>query len=458
MTPELQKHVCMLVALCLAIAPAAFAQRSSSSGYSGYGGSSRGGYGGSSSSYGSRGGSSSSSSSSSSTRDYPNSTMVGDAVITADPDTRRLIVITDEATHENISQVISNLDRPKPQVLIKVVFAEVTYNNSLDVGVEGSYHKNIGGTILGSLVTNGFQAVSNGNGSILVPITSQPQVPGPQNLQAGSTFGLAQQLASGTSSMGLFSVVGNDYTVTLKALAQNGKVEILSRPTILARNNQKASIVVGQEVPLINGTSYDTFGGLHNSFQYQNVGIILDVTPFITPEGLVEMILKPQISSVNHDPSQSVAISSGGTNNAGSVYAPVIDVRAADTVVVTPDGNTVVIGGLMQNLRSKTVDKIPLLGDIPGLGFLFRHNVESNTKTELIIFLTPFVVRTPHDLAMMSTSETSRTRLAPQAFSEQELNQFLDNVQLKQRKDAKGAHSKHTSNSSANSGSPKNQD
>jgi general secretion pathway protein D len=228
-------------------------------------------------------------------------------------------------------------------------------------------------------------------------------------------------------------------------------VEILSRPTILARNNQKASIVVGQEVPLITGTSYDTLGGQHNAFQYQNVGIILDVTPFITPEGLVEMILKPQISSVNHDPTQSVAVSSGGTNSSGSIYAPVIDVRAADTVVVTPDGNTVVIGGLMQNIRTKSVDKIPLLGDIPGLGFLFRHNVESNTKTELLIFLTPYVVRTPQQLAMMSTSETSRTRLAPQAFSEKELNQFLDNVQLKQREEAK-SHSKRTSNSASPKG------
>ena len=438
------------MALCLAIAPAGFAQRSSSgsSGYSGYGGSSRGGFGGSS--YG--GGSSSSGSrgsSTSGTRDYPNSTMIGDAVITADPETRRLIVITDEATHENISQVISNLDRPKPQVLIKVVFAEVTYNNSLDVGVEGSYHKNTAGSILGS-ITN-----LTTSGTNVIPLITQGQIPG-NPVAAGSTFGLAQQLASGASSMGFAQYATSDYTITLKALAQNGKVEILSRPTILARNNQKASIVVGQEVPLITGTSYDTFGGLHNAFQYQNVGIILEVTPFITPEGLVEMILKPQISSVNHDPTQSVAVSSGGTNNTGSVYAPVIDVRSADTVVVTPDGNTVVIGGLMQNIRSKTVDKIPLLGDIPGLGLLFRHNVESNTKTELLIFLTPYVVQTPHQLAMMSSSETSRTRLAPQAFSEKELNQFLDNVTLKQREEAKSKGSKSTLNLGPTSGSPKN--
>lgn len=377
--------------------------------------------------------------------------MVGDAVITADPETRRLIVITDEATHENISQVISNLDRPKPQVLIKVVFAEVTYNNSMDVGVDGSYHKNTGGSAITGMITN--FAVSGTN---IIPTSISPVFA--NNFNAGSSFGLASQLASGASTLGFAQYATSDYTVTLKALAENGKVEILSRPTILARNNQKASIVVGQEVPLITGVNYDTLGGQHNAITYQNVGIILEVTPFITSDGMVEMILKPQISAV--DPNSQVQVA-GATTNSAATLAPVIDMRAADTVVVTPDGNTVVIGGLMQNNRSKTVSKIPLLGDIPGLGFFFRHNVESNTKTELMIFLTPYVVQNPRQLAMMSTSETSRTQLVPKAFTEKELNQFLDNVELKQRKGAKIMNTHAPSEvvyPAPSSGSPKNRD
>jgi general secretion pathway protein D len=385
--------------------------------------------------------------------------MIGDALITSDPETRRIIVITDEQTQANISQVISNLDKPKPQVLIKVVFAEVTYNNSLDIGVEGSYHRNIGGQVLGALTTNFF--VTNG---VVTPKSITPTlVPGSQSVTAGSSFGLAQQLATSSSGLGFAQIMGNDYTVTLKALAQNGKVDILSRPTILARNNQKASIVVGQEVPLITGVNYDTLGAQHNSITYQNVGIILDVTPFITQDGMVEMILKPQISAVNHDPSQQVAVASSTTNGTTSAtYAPVIDVRAADTVVVTPDGNTVVIGGLMQNQKSSSISKVPLLGDIPLLGQLFRHKVDSDTKTELLIFLTPYVVKTPHDLAMMTTSETSRSQLVPRDFSERELNQFLDNAVLKHRDDdprKKRSHSTSTTTTTTTttSSSPKNQ-
>ncbi len=433
------------MALCIAIAPAVHAQRSSSSGYSGSSGSSRGGYGGSSgSSYGSRGGSSSGTSSG--TRDYPNSTMIGDALITADPETRRLIVITDEQTQENISQVISNLDRPKPQVLIKVVFAEVTYNNSLDVGLEGSVTHGFGG--LAGAITN-FGVGTNGS---IIPTGITPAAPNTV-IGGGSSFGLAQ--AAGPVGGAFATLTGQDYTVTLKAIASKGKIEILSRPSILARNNQKASIVVGQEVPLITGVNYDTFGQQHNAITYQNVGIILDVTPFITPEGMVEMILKPQISSVNHDPSQAVAIA-GASTNGSAVFSPVIDVRAADTVVVTPDGNTVVIGGLMQNSRTTTDSKVPILGDIPLLGNLFKHKVQSDVKTELLIFLTPYVVQTPHQLAMMSTSETTRTQLAPKAFTEKELNQFLDNVQLKQRDEETSKKSRHSKSST--SASPRDQE
>lgn len=355
--------------------------------------------------------------------------MIGDALITSDPETRRLIVITDEQTHEHISQVISNLDKPKPQVLIKVVFAEVTYNNGLDLGVEGSFIKNTG-SFMGA-VTN-FNVLSNGT---QVPVINQQRMN--SVLGGSSSFGLAN--STGIAGGAFAQLTGQDYIVTLKAAAQKGKIEILSRPSILARNNQKASIVVGQEVPLITGVNYDTFGNQRNAISYQNVGIILDVTPFITPDGMVEMILKPQISSV--DPNSTVQIA-GATTNSGATFAPVIDIRAADTVVVTPDGNTVAIGGLMQNTRSDTTTKVPLLGDIPGLGVLFRHKVTSNTKTELLIFLTPYVVRTPHDLVAMSTSETSRAQLAPKAFSEQELNQFLDNVTLRQKQDVKGDHSK----------------
>lgn len=326
----------------------------------------------------------------SSARSYANSTMLGDAMVTSDPETRRLIVITDEETAAAVSQVISNLDRPKPQVLIKVVFLEATYRKGLDIGVEGSYTKDIGN----DTTMNVEQTFRNLSG-------------GP--LSGGGTFGLVNTV--------------DGWNVTLRAIAEAGKLEVLSRPTILARNNQQATITVGQQVPLITSTRYDTFGNQINAISYQDVGIILRVTPFITPDDMVEMIVAPEISTLAE---QSVSIASGTTN--GSVGAPVINIRAADTVVVTPNAQTVVIGGLMQNNKLQTESKIPLLGDIPLLGNAFKRRVRADTKTELLIFLTPYIVKEPTELAGLTSMETGRAQIAPQAFTEADLNRFLDNL------------------------------
>ncbi len=176
--------------------------------------------------------------------------------------------------------------------------------------------------------------------------------------------------------------------VTIHAIAQAGKAKVLSRPSILARNNQPAIITVGQSVPLITGVRYDTFGNAINSITYTDVGVILKVTPFITGDDMVQMIVSPEISRL--DPTLSIPISA--TADGTTVNAPVIDIRSADTVVVTPDGQTVVIGGLMQTVKGDIVTKIPLLGDIPLFGNLFKRDQKTESKSELIIFLTPQIV------------------------------------------------------------------
>ena len=163
---------------------------------------------------------------------------------------------------------------------------------------------------------------------------------------------------------------------------------------------------------------------------YEDVGIILQVTPFITSDGFVEMIVAPQISSV----SDSTVNIAGSTNS--PVTAPIINIRSADTVVVTPDKQTVVIGGLMQNTKVKSENKIPLLGDIPLLGHLFKRTVKSDAKTELLIFLTPTIIKNPRDLALASESEKARTENVKKAFTEEELNKYLQNLPKSQTQPA----------------------
>ncbi len=154
---------------------------------------------------------------------------------------------------------------------------------------------------------------------------------------------------------------------------------------------------------------------------YTPVGIQVNVTPYISRDNYVEMIVTPQDSQI--DPTQTEPIAAG-------VNAPVIDTRTADTVVVTPDGQPVVIGGLMMNDKTSSESKIPLLGDIPVLGNLFKHKTSSDAKNELMIFLTPHIVRLPSDLPSLAASE-QKNMLVPKTYSEQELDRFLDRLPAK---------------------------
>lgn len=321
---------------------------------------------------------------------YPSSTEIGGATVTFDQETRKLIVVADEETASYVSQVVTNLDRPAPQVLIKVVFLEVTYRKGVDIGIEGSYQKNMGNSTTGGI---------------------------------NQIFGLANQGALPTPpGAGIYQILGTDFQATLRAIAEAGKSEVLSRPSVLARNNQQATITVGQQVPLITNVRYDNFGNQINAVSYQSVGIILRVTPFITSEGLVEMIVSPEISNLSE---QTVPIADG-------VEAPIINSRSADTVVITPDSQTVVIGGLMSDNRSETDSKIPGLGDIPLLGNLFKRRDRSDSKTELLIFLTPHIVKAPSQLTAITDRVRSQQELVPQSFSDEDLDRFLNDLPRKQ--------------------------
>jgi len=351
---------------------------------------------------------------------------VGNAQIMVDPDTHNLIINADEETTKAMMEVVKNLDRPQPQVLIKVVFLEVTHNDSFDFGIEGQYNgqSSAFGRIASYLTnynifTNTTITSTGGSTTTSQSTTIQPsQLFGQTNSYViNNAFGLL----GSPGSAGTYSLLGADFTATLRAIAQNGKAQLLSRPSILARNNQPATIQIGQDVPLITNVRYDTFGNAINSVTYQPVGIILKVTPFITSEGLVQMIVQPSTSAI--DPSTSIPISAG-------VSAPVIDVRSADTVVLTPDGQTVVIGGLMRNDSGEIITKIPFLGDIPFLGYFFKHKTTSSAKTELLIFLTPHVIAMPTQLAAMSVQEREHM-LIPKSYSEQELDRFLETVPVK---------------------------
>ena len=257
-----------------------------------------------------------------------------------------------------------------------------------------------------------------------------------QTLSVNNNFGLPQALAGAAGNGGLYQFMGSDFNATLQAIATAGKAQVLSRPSILARDGQMAEIVVGQSVYLPSGVSFSAVGNSVTTVPtingtYQNVGIQLDVTPFIGANNLVQMILEPQITSI--DTSTPGQVIEGGSIISSAVYAPNINKRSANTVVVTPDGQPVVIGGLISNEKSVNDSKIPLLGDIPLLGQLFKFSAKSNQKSELLMFITPHIVQMPSQLAALSARETGQSQLITNSISEQELDRFLERVPVKKK-------------------------
>ena len=362
------------------------------------------------------------------TRQYRDATMLGQATIQVDEESRSLVIVSDDDTYEQIMKVIKSLDQPKPQVMIKVVFAEVTLNKNLEIGVEGSYTFHVASPSLTGSSTTTTNSTANSTGGTAVTSTavaSQSNLLSPGTLGTGSTqslFGLSQ-LAQGS----FVRLATDDWQATLYALAAHGVVNVLSRPTIMARNNQQAVIVVGQEVPFVTSSQISALGQTTNTIQYQDVGIILRVTPFISTDKTVEMIVAPEISAVD---SQSVQLSP-------NVSSPIIDKRAAETVVVTPDRKTVVIGGMMQKQNTSSIQKIPILGDLPLIGGAFRHTVKNEQRTELLIFLTPHIIEGTDKLEALTNSEVNRTDLPQRAFSQQDLDNYLDTLKIKQRPEEK---------------------
>jgi len=302
--------------------------------------------------------------------------LVGQVYVVADEDTNSLLVRAASKHFDRIKELLAELDRPTPQVLIKVLIAEVTHDDSLDLGTEFS------------ILNLEFAAAVEGTGDL------------------GGTDERPGGLVTATLNTNL--------AATFNALQTEGRLDVLSRPYILASDNQEASITVGQEVPFITNSRTTETGQTVNTIEYQDIGIILNVTPHINPQGLVIMEVAPEISHIQED----VQIALSQTVNA-TVYRK----RSAQTQVAIRDGQTIVIGGLMEDHIDDVVQKVPLLGDIPLLGGLFRRIVKTKVKTELLIFLTPHVATDPDNLPAMSEDEmagSKSVRQGPQsrAFEE----------------------------------------
>jgi len=276
--------------------------------------------------------------------------LVGKVSAVASEQTNTLLVLTQEKNFPRVQEILTALDRAVPQVLIRVLVTEVSYDDSMDIGVEFA----------------GINVGSDDETNIFTDF----------NLFE-STLGLNFLLLDNT-----------DFRLAIRALEGTGRFDVLSRPYLLTKDNQEASITVGQEVPFITDSRVTDDGGIVNTIDYRDVGIILNVTPQINEDGLVVLDVRQELSALTE---RTIPIS--------EVFdAVIINQRAVETQVAVGDGQTVVIGGLMEDRLQENVSKVPLLGDIPLLGGFFKRTERSTTKTELLLFLTPEVVLDPTDL------------------------------------------------------------
>jgi len=300
--------------------------------------------------------------------------------ISADPATNSLIIIASPQDFETLKDVIEKLDVRRRQVYVEAIIAELSEDNTRELGIELQ-----GATDIGKGVGFGRTNLTGDINNIL----------NPTNL-GGLALGVVSEQ---TITVGGITIPAQQ--ILLRALQRLTGAEILSAPTILTTDNQEAEIVSGQNVPFIASRSTDTTN-LANTFatiERRDVGITLRITPQISEGGSVRLDLFQEVSDVvSQDPQ----------------LGPTTTIRSAATTIVVRDGQTAVIGGLMFDAKVKNENSVPYISDIPVIGAFFTTDGLRNRKTNLLIFLTPHIIRTERDSAELSKEE--RERLVQEPF------------------------------------------
>ena len=278
--------------------------------------------------------------------------LFGDTKIVADTNTNSLIIYATPERYREIETVLQTIDTLPRQVLVEVTIAELTLTDKLAYGLEW-YLKNSGSEFSGSLQTLG-------------------------NLGLGSS-GLTGSILKNTG----------DFSAMINAFASKSLINILSSPKIVVLDNQEATINVGTEVPVLTSqttasTSTSTDISTSQSVQYRTTGIILAVKPTVNSGGVLTLAINQSVSEAQQ-------------NDLSDISSPLILNRSINTNVVLRSGESVILGGLISENKSNGNSRVPLLGDLPLIGHLFKTTSNSTTKTELIVLVKPIILENSAD-------------------------------------------------------------
>jgi len=365
--------------------------------------------------------------------------------------TNSLIVSATPRFFKEIERIVEQLDARAAMVMIQVLIAQVQLTNYDEFGIEAGLQSSV---LFDRSLLSGFQTLTttttipqSSGGSVQVQNQSivganstpgfdfnNPQLVGAApagSTTAGPIVGLTLPNSGSNSSLATASVLGaqglsnfalgrsnsnlgygglvlslssNTVNMLLRALRERDRLEVLSRPQIMTLDNQPAFIQVGQRVPLVGNTTVGVVGST-TGVNYTNVGLIVAVTPRITPDGLVVM-------EIDAERSQLGPLTSGvpvGFGTGGQVIRqPVIDITLAQTTISALDGQTVVFGGLISKNTQTIQRRVPGVSEIPILGRLFRYDYKQEQRSELLIIMTPRIVRNEHDADDVKLAEAAR--------------------------------------------------
>ena len=299
--------------------------------------------------------------------------------IQADPTTNTLIITASESVYRDLRTVIDKLDARRAPVYIESLIVEVDANKAAEFGVQwaGLSGNSNSGTRVGALT--GFTPQSSGGNNLISQAAAKA---------AGTILTPGNGL-----SIGVFNQTG--LGALAHALETDTSANILSMPNLITLDNEEAKIIVGQNVPFITGqyttAASSTSAGVSpfQTIERQDIGLTLQVKPQISEGGTVKMVIHQETSGID------TTVNTGGAGLATTK-------RSIDTNVLVNDGQIIVLGGLIDDNMQDTVEKVPVLGDIPIIGGLFRYKTRSHVKTDLMVFLRPTILRSNEQSVSLS--------------------------------------------------------
>jgi type II secretion system protein D len=339
--------------------------------------------------------------------------LLREVVIVPESVSNTVLVACSPKYFEQIRRFIDQIDETPPQVMVEVTLAQVTLNNDHEFGIEvgaqspvlfnrsifspaGTTIANSNASTPGTITAFPGFGFNTASGAGFLP-TNTPADPTQVGVQGVSQLGVGTASANGSGYV--FSASSSSISVLVRALQTQGRIDVISSPQLVTQDNQAARFNAGQDVPYVSNTTITgTSGAVTQDVARRTVGVILTVTPRISPDGRVIMRVTPEVSSVVTTPVNL------GNGNIGTAF----NVQNVDTTVGAYDGETIVLGGMITKSDTKNESKVPILGDLPVIGALWRYRTETSQRQELLIIMTPHIIRTPADAQRLLAEQSSK--------------------------------------------------